>query len=261
MGAPTSGPPASSTTRCAVDREVDRLPHADVVERAPPHVEEHPVRDRRRARCAAGPASCAAQRPEAIRRDVAGERVGEDREVGGAALDRRRSARSSRRAVADARPRCGPRSRRAERAPGRRGSAGCGRASRRASRPRRRRGRARCRAASDPSWRGRGCRRARRTRSGIVSLCRKSASRRVRWIVIVRAARDRSRSRATRSQRRLPGACTAGRRRCPRRSAGTAAAGAVARDLQEALHRGPEVRQAGRAVPSEKRSPRRSVKT
>ena len=68
-----------------VDREVDRPPHAGVVERAAPHVEVDPFGARRR-RAAEPCRRLRRQRPQASRAEVAAERVREDRDVGGTAL-------------------------------------------------------------------------------------------------------------------------------------------------------------------------------
>ena len=168
-----------------VGRVVEGVAYAGVVERRPAHVEEHVVQDRlgvavelprrsdfeRREALAAGTASRTGWRGSSGRRSRAGPSATCCRgRPAGAALTSMRSAKPAGRA-------CGTTT----------GSAGCGPAVRRARRPRMRTGTARCRAARDPRWRVAAYPPARRTRTGSVSLCRNSASGRVRWTVIVRA--------------------------------------------------------------------------
>jgi hypothetical protein len=69
-----------------VGRQVDRAADAGVVERPLAHVEEHPVGDRHGV--AVDPAGRPGdERREAVGRDVGGEEVREDRDVGVVALD------------------------------------------------------------------------------------------------------------------------------------------------------------------------------
>ena len=154
--------------RRPIGRVVERAAYALVVERRPLHVEEHVLRGPPRGRCGAAPAS-GARAPDAARRETRAERVGDDREIRGAAPDAPRppaicSGRA--RPACAPRPRCGRRTRPAGARRGDDRKCGLRTSVPPRRRPRQRSGTARCRAARRRRSAAAGCPRARRTRTG-----------------------------------------------------------------------------------------------